>query len=414
MEVLFLTYGSVLTQPVLQSQVLTFIRSCPPGVRFTLVSCEWFPVYRARRTEIERLRQDLAASQVRLWLLPKILPPRNQRTWQFGLDLLFLTLVTFWLLLRYRLRVVHARGYEPALVCSVVAPLFGARWMFDARGVLPEELAESKALPDTSMLFRVWKSIEGWLLRRAPAVSVVSHVFSRHFRALGRRGKVVVVPCCVDAHMFRFDLAARQQLRTQEGWTDRLVVVYSGSTNWYQEFGTCIQVFKHLSHLSPNALLLALVNDRPAEVEKTLGDSLPSGSFVVKSLVRAEVPRYLCAADVALLLRSRSLVSQVACPVKFAEYLACGVPVVATPGIGDVSEIIRAQGLGVLLEGDWESCLRLLQQQLQDPTLKARCREYATRELTWSAHATTWLNEYARLAGEPPDETDTGAMPECD
>jgi hypothetical protein len=43
------------------------------------------------------------------------------------------------------------------------------------------------------------------------------------------------------------------------------------------------------------------------------------------------------------------MVNRVACPVKFGEYLACGVRPVLTPHIGDQSRLCETSGLGVVV-----------------------------------------------------------------
>jgi hypothetical protein len=44
-------------------------------------------------------------------------------------------------------------------------------------------------------------------------------------------------------------------------------------------------------------------------------------------------------------------VNEVASPVKFGEYLASGLPVVMSAGIGDYSELVRRKKVGVILKG---------------------------------------------------------------
>ena len=62
--------------------------------------------------------------------------------------------------------------------------------------------------------------------------------------------------------------------------------------------------------------------------------------------------RFLAAADYGLLLRQSSTVNRVACPVKFGEYLACGVRPILTPGIGDQSRLAQDEDLGVVVTAD--------------------------------------------------------------
>ena len=62
-----------------------------------------------------------------------------------------------------------------------------------------------------------------------------------------------------------------------------------------------------------------------------------------------EVPKYLLAADYGLLIRENTVTNQVASPVKFAEYLACGLPVIISRNLGDYSEFVTKNNCGYLL-----------------------------------------------------------------
>jgi len=51
-----------------------------------------------------------------------------------------------------------------------------------------------------------------------------------------------------------------------------------------------------------------------------------------------------------MLLREKNLVNRVASPIKFGEYLCCGLPLIISRGIGDTEEIIEKFGIGRLLD----------------------------------------------------------------
>ena len=96
-----------------------------------------------------------------------------------------------------------------------------------------------------------------------------------------------------------------------------------------------------------DARLLFLTTDPAAAQEALRGSALPDA--LVRSAPPGEAARLLCAADYGLLLREDSPVNAVSCPVKFGEYLACGVRPILTPGIGDQSALCRESDLGVVV-----------------------------------------------------------------
>jgi glycosyltransferase involved in cell wall biosynthesis len=91
-------------------------------------------------------------------------------------------------------------------------------------------------------------------------------------------------------------------------------------------------------------------------------------------------------------------VNRVASPVKFAEYLHAGLPVVLTRGIGDASGWVREHGLGVVLERPWDAgnageVLRAL-----DGLESDRCRRFARERLDFDVTVPLYEEVYRRAA----------------
>ena len=64
-------------------------------------------------------------------------------------------------------------------------------------------------------------------------------------------------------------------------------------------------------------------------------------NIILKSVKSGEVPFYLNAGDVAFALRQPSFSMQGVAPIKLGEYLLCGLPVIASKGIGDTDDILK-------------------------------------------------------------------------
>jgi glycosyltransferase involved in cell wall biosynthesis len=60
---------------------------------------------------------------------------------------------------------------------------------------------------------------------------------------------------------------------------------------------------------------------------------------------------YLCGSDALIIPRMSHPALEVAFPTKFAEYIACGVPVIVTD-IGDAGRLTRRHGCGLACEPD--------------------------------------------------------------
>jgi len=62
-----------------------------------------------------------------------------------------------------------------------------------------------------------------------------------------------------------------------------------------------------------------------------------------------EVPQYLCAADIGIVWRNSDIVNKVASPVKFSEYVCCGLPVISNNGVDLITKYINETGYGRII-----------------------------------------------------------------
>jgi glycosyltransferase involved in cell wall biosynthesis len=128
---------------------------------------------------------------------------------------------------------------------------------------------------------------------------------------------------------------------------DALLFVYSGTMAAWQKPGESALLVKAVRQHRPDARLLFLTPDQD-EARTAVAQTGLEGVLYRTAKAR-EVDRYLCAADYGLLLRDESMVNRVACPVKFGEYLACGVRPLLSPNVGDQSDLCATLGIGVVV-----------------------------------------------------------------
>jgi glycosyltransferase involved in cell wall biosynthesis len=97
------------------------------------------------------------------------------------------------------------------------------------------------------------------------------------------------------------------------------------------------------------------------------------------------MPAFLSAADAGLSFRLMAPSQRAASPIKNGEYLACGLPVVTTPGAGDYSDLVVRRRVGVVVEGldaeAYRRAARSLAALLGEPAIRERCRQAAVEEV---------------------------------
>jgi hypothetical protein len=156
--------------------------------------------------------------------------------------------------------------------------------------------------------------------------------------------------------------------------------VYAGSTHRYQ------------------ALPEMLVNgDQQAVRNQARAVGIPELDLTIATAnSAAEVRQHLVQADMGFMLRDSSAGNRSAFPVKFAEYLACGVPVISTRHAPATAALIEKNALGVLVDlgADAEQSAAKIHSFLErDPDVRGKCAEFARENLSWAAHAERIMRE---------------------
>jgi glycosyltransferase involved in cell wall biosynthesis len=215
-----------------------------------------------------------------------------------------------------------------------------------------------------------------------------------------------VVPCVVDTSVFSPDPPAGRQRRDRLGLRG-LVFVYAGkASGWYLR-DSMLDFVAAAQEVVGETCLLVLTSDPP---DAFSGPAAARGIHcVVRKVPRADVPAFLSAADVALSFRRPGVAAAACSPVKNAEYLACGLPIVTTAGIGDYSDLIEERQVGIVVpvsdSSGYRESVAALARLLRDPGLRARCRELADTELSLASVAISRYREvYQRLLGPPREE----------
>jgi glycosyltransferase involved in cell wall biosynthesis len=282
-----------------------------------------------------------------------------------------------------RPRVIHARSYLPGAVAQLVRRMTpGSRFLFDCRGLLGDEYVDFGHWSRGSFRYRLIKLAERRLFGGADAIVVLTDRLRRWLREEERlvaaSVPVEVIPCCVDLARFAVDDAARAQARRELGAGDRLVVAYAGTLGaWYCE-AEMARLFAAVRRRRP-ALFLVLTRADAGKLRRALGEAgISDGDIVVRSAAQTEMPSQLSAADVGISFAEPRFSKIASSPVKVAEYLAVGAPVVLNRGVGDQDPMLAQHpesllDAGQMTAADLEAAAaRIAALPLDDAAARAR------------------------------------------
>jgi glycosyltransferase involved in cell wall biosynthesis len=167
--------------------------------------------------------------------------------------------------------------------------------------------------------------------------------------------------------------------------------------------GRLAAILHHVQAARPDLAILAvgagLYEADAAEVRGRLVEAGLDRALVdVGWVAEAELPELLAAADAGLYLMDDTLLNRAKCPVKLADMLAVGVPVVAE-AVGQVPEYVVHHETGLLrASGDVEGLASDLLWLLEDACLRRQLGQQAARHVerhfSWTRLAAVALEAY--------------------
>lgn len=244
---------------------------------------------------------------------------------------------------------IMARGpFATALALSLKQKGKVKKVIFDARGAYKAELNEYIVVNDEILKHQI-SHLEQDVLRRSDAILAVSNAlvdyWKREYNFIS--DKHVVVPCTLSKN-FIFDFPPQYEILNYKkdfGFDENdIVMVYSGSSAGWQSFSLVEQLLDKLMSNNQKLKLLWLTHDlnTSSEFVHKFRDRIKSNW-----LKPEDVRKYLLVADYGILFREQSETNRVASPVKFAEYLSCGLDIIISDNLGDFSKYVIENNCGI-------------------------------------------------------------------
>ena len=280
--------------------------------------------------------------------------------------------------------IVHVRSYVPALMAVLAARRTDGRLLFDIRGFWADERVEGGLWRPRGLLYRVAKRCERLFFARADAVVTLTEASIPVIERLtaGRDVPIEVIPTCVDPQPFVASTA-------RPGGPH---AIWSGSIGtWYRlDLGIA---------LARAAGLPLTILTRQVGLARTELDGLHAD---VRTIAPRQMPAALHEGDVGLCLIVSSFSKTASAPTRFAEYLAAGMPVAVTPGVGDLERLVEDRGVGVVVRDEGDAALAEAGAQLKrmaaDPRVRRRCRATALELFDVRSGSARYAEIYARMA----------------
>ncbi len=351
-RVLYISYNGML-DPLGQTQVLPYLRELSQrGVEFTLMSFERTASLKTGGSEkCKELHASLAENGIEWdWLRYHQKPSLPATVY----DVLQGLRYAYQVIRRKHFDIIHARSHIPATIALGLKRRFRLKMIFDVRGLMADEYVDANHWRKSSVAYRLTKNIERRAFRSADGVVTLTQkiwpVISAWEGLAGRDVVHEVVPCCADLELFKFDPVQRAQRRRELGLANQFVIVYSGSIDGWYLTEQMADFFAVLLKQDPAVHFLWLVPGKHDRIRKLMTQrNVSPMNYSVIGVAASEVPSYLSASDAGLAFIKPCFSKLASSPTKYAEYLACGLPLIINAGIGDSDVLISEEKAGVLI-----------------------------------------------------------------
>lgn len=209
-------------------------------------------------------------------------------------------------------------------------------------------------------------------------VVVNNHVAQALF---GPTNDVEIIPIGADFTLFHpgSNLALRKQLKLQESET---ILIYIGNLHYPRRLDHLLQAFKFASQDVSSLRLLMVGGGSDLERLKKLARNLNLVNRVIFTgyVPFKEVPNYLRAADIGVCYVRDVIQYRDQPPIKTVEYLASGLPVVATNTPGN-KDFIKHNWNGILAPDEVEAFANSITRLVQNESLRVKVAKRARKSV---------------------------------
>ncbi|MBB2954348.1 glycosyl transferase family 1 [Sphingobacterium sp. JUb56] len=208
---------------------------------------------------------------------------------------------------------------------------FHKKYIFDAHGVVPEEL-EMEGRKFSSIIYNKCESFI--FSRKKLTVVCVTDAMINHFKSKYINTNAKFVRYSIFPENI-YNQQKDQYFSDTEKADDLVNIVYSGNTQKWQNIELMLKIIaENLGSCNYNFLILT---GEQAKMQSLVDAYIPSGHHIMVRSVEPEelFPIYL-KSHYGFVLRDDILVNNVACPTKLIEYLYYGItPIILSDNIGD-------------------------------------------------------------------------------
>lgn len=366
--------------PVFQSAVLPYFLNFPDKEKFKFVLL----TFEQKEFELSEDECVTVASYLESYNIMW-----HKRTWHSGrfkfvkkaYDFVTSLFVSISLILKYKADFIYSEGFPGAIITHFLSGLTGRKHIVHTFEPHADYMIESGVWNEASWEAKLIKSMQDRIAKKAFAILTATQAMIDIYKEKCPRTRFYRVPSCVDLDLFRFDIEARNTLRTKfDIGEHQTLMVYLGKLDgmyWEQELFDFFAVMESSTQIDFKFLIIT--REDKAKYEHLLNEKM-----IWLSASREEVPKLLSAADVAVCGIRNIPSRRFSSPIKNGEYWAMGLKTVIPVGISDDYLFAEQEKIGWILptvdDNGYRKVLSELEQDLDLKQKSARARNFVEKD----------------------------------
>ena len=379
--ILYISYDGML-EPLGQSQVLAYLKKLTQKHRIFLISFEK-PTDWRNKPVCRQMQENVRKAGIAWYPLRYHKHPSAPAT---AYDIFKGIFLSAWIVRRYHVKIVHARSYVASVIALFLKKVFNVKFVFDMRGFWADERVDAGLWARSGRLHRTAKWFESKFLLSADRVVSLSHTGVAEMRKFPYMQESMprfeVIPTCTDLALF---------CPRDEGKSEVDDVVFRlgwvGAVKGWYIFDEALLLFKVLRKKIPKAILCILNRENhPYILDRLSAHDISSELVEIKSVNHSAVPQEMTRMDVGIFFIMPVFSKRASAPTKLGEFLGCGVPCLANDGVGDMTEILEGENVGVVIrnfdDDGREKAINNLLSLCADPNVQQRCVRAARKHFS--------------------------------
>jgi PEP-CTERM/exosortase A-associated glycosyltransferase len=304
---------------------------------------------------------------------------------------------------RVRPDILHA--HSPCLngmAAMRVGRARGIPVVYEMRASWEDAAVDHGTTRENSLRYRLSRSLETRVLRRADAITTICHGLAQDIRSRGGvpAERITVVPNAVDIENFELIQEADAELRSRLDLGEGPVLGFIGSFYGYEGLDLLIRALPEIRRAHPSTRVV-LVGGGPAEQSlKQLTNELGLGEHVrfAGRVPHEQVRRYYSVIDILAYPRRSMRLTELVTPLKPLEAMSLGRLFMASD-VGGHRELIPERFRGYAFKPNDPQdlarvALRLIDDRATWPSLIAAGRRHVTEQCTWKLSASRYRDVY--------------------